>query len=206
MERVISRVRSIPVPGGRVLFTEGGRGDSLNFILSAKIKLPRRSPDGRENVLAVMGPSDQFGELSVFDPGPRTATATAVTDVKLARMPQSVLRPWIEAHPEVGERLLHVLARRLRRTNDSVADLIFTDVPGRVAKALLQMADRFGSREGEGLRVKHDLTQEELAQLVGASRETVNKALADFVHRGWIQLQGKSVVVLDEDRLRRRAR
>ncbi|HEX2072931.1 MAG TPA: Crp/Fnr family transcriptional regulator, partial [Geodermatophilus sp.] len=142
----------------------------------------------------------------VFDPGPRTATATAVTDVKLARMPQSVLRPWIEAHPEVGERLLHVLARRLRRTNDSVADLIFTDVPGRVAKALLQMADRFGSREGEGLRVKHDLTQEELAQLVGASRETVNKALADFVHRGWIQLQGKSVVVLDEERLRRRAR
>ena len=94
-----------------------------------------------------MGPSDQFGELSVFDPGPRTATATAVTDVKLARMPQSVLRPWIEAHPEIGEQLLRVLARRLRRTNDSVADLIFTDVPGRVAKALLQMADRFGSRE-----------------------------------------------------------
>src|SRR5215218_8800232 len=204
VEPVLSRLEMSTLPRGRVIFNEGEPGDSLYIVVSGKIKLSRRSPDGRENVLAVMGPSDQFGELSVFDPGPRTATA--VTDVKLARMPQSVLRPWIEAHPEIGEQLLRVLARRLRRTNDSVADLIFTDVPGRVAKALLQMADRFGSRDTEGLRVKHDLTQEELAQLVGASRETVNKALADFVHRGWIQLQGKSVVVLDEDRLRRRAR
>ncbi len=206
VEPVASRLEMLTLPRGRVIFNEGEPGDSLYIVVTGKIKLSRRSPDGRENVLAVMGPSDQFGELSVFDPGPRTATATAVTDVKLARMPQSVLRPWIEAHPEIGEQLLRVLARRLRRTNDSVADLIFTDVPGRVAKALLQMADRFGSRESDGLRVKHDLTQEELAQLVGASRETVNKALADFVHRGWIQLQGKSVVVLDEERLRRRAR
>jgi CRP/FNR family transcriptional regulator, cyclic AMP receptor protein len=205
-EPVASSLEIVTLPRGRVVFNEGESGDSLYVVLSGKIKLSRRAPDGRENVLAVMGPSDQFGELSVFDPGPRTATATAVTDVRLAKMPNNMLRPWITAHPEIGEQLLRVLARRLRRTNDSVADLIFTDVPGRVAKALLQMADRFGSRESDGLRVKHDLTQEELAQLVGASRETVNKALADFVHRGWIQLQGKSVVVLDEDRLRRRAR
>jgi CRP-like cAMP-binding protein len=191
---------------GDSLFHEGDPGDRLYVVTEGKVKLHRTSPDGRENMLAVIGPGELIGELSLFDPGPRTATATAVTDVKLARMPQSTLRLWIEAHPEIGEQLLRVLARRLRRTNDSVADLIFTDVPGRVAKALLQMADRFGSRESDGLRVKHGLTQEELAQLVGASRETVNKALADFVHRGWIQLQGKSVVVLDEERLRRRAR
>jgi CRP/FNR family transcriptional regulator, cyclic AMP receptor protein len=99
-----------------------------------------------------------------------------------------------------------VLARRLRRTNDSVADLIFTDVPGRVAKALLQMADRFGSRESDGLRVKHDLTQEELAQLVGASRETVNKALADFAGRGWLRLEARAVILLDVERLAKRSR
>ena len=110
------------------------------------------------------------------------------------------------AHPEIAEQLLRVLARRLRRTNDTLADLIFTDVPGRVAKELLQLAQRFGSREGGGLRVTHDLTQEELAQLVGASRETVNKALADFAHRGWLRLEGKTVVILDPERLRRRAR
>ena len=206
VDPVLSRLEIVTLPRGRVIFNEGEPGDSLYIVLSGKIKLSRRAPDGRENVLAVMGPSDQFGELSVFDPGPRTATATAVTDTRLARLKKSSLRPWLNNRPEIAEQLLRVLARRLRRTNDALADLIFTDVPGRVAKALLQMADRFGSREADGLRVRHDLTQEELAQLVGASRETVNKALADFVHRGWIQLQGKSVVILDEDRLRRRAR
>ena len=206
VEPVVSRLEMLTLPRGRVIFNEGEPGDSLYIVLSGKIKLSRRAPDGRENVLAVMGPSDQFGELSVFDPGPRTATATAVTDVKLARMPQSVLRPWLEAHPEIGERLLHVLARRLRRTNDALADLIFTDVPGRVAKNLLQMAGRFGTRDGGVLRVTHDLTQEELAQLVGASRETVNKALADFASRAWLRLDGKSVIILDPERLARRAR
>src|SRR4051794_29546292 len=119
----------ITLPRGRVIFNEGEPGDSLYIVVNGKIKLSRRSPDGRENVLAVMGPSDQFGELSVFDPGPRTATATAVTDVKLARMQQSLLRSWIEAHPEIGEQLLRGLARPLRRTNDSGAGPIFPDVP-----------------------------------------------------------------------------
>ena len=83
---------------------------------------------------------------------------------------------------------------------------IFTDVPGRVAKNLLQMAGRFGTRDGGVLRVTHDLTQEEIAQLVGASRETVNKALADFASRGWLRLDGKSIIILDPERLARRAR
>ena len=191
---------------GDVIIREGEQGDSLYIVTSGKVKLSRKAPDGRENLLSILGPSDMFGELSIFDPGPRTSSAVCVTDVSVQAMDRSALKRWIAERPEISDQLLRVLARRLRRTNNNLADLIFTDVPGRVAKALLQMADRFGSRDADGLRVKHDLTQEELAQLVGASRETVNKALADFVHRGWIQLQGKSVVVLDEERLRRRAR
>lgn len=191
---------------GATIFHEGDAGDSLYVVLAGKVKIGRKANDGRENMLAVMGPSDQFGELSLFDPGPRTATATALTDVRLARMDKGVLRPWITEHPEIAEQLLRVLARRLRRTNNIVADLIFTDVPGRVAKALLQLASRFGTPGGQHIRVTHDLTQEELAQLVGASRETVNKALADFVNRKWLRLEGKTVVILDHDRLARRAR
>ena len=102
--------------------------------------------------------------------------------------------------------LLQALAQRLRRINEVKADLVFTDVPGRVAKALLDLSDRFGVPTPEGIQVNHDLTQEELAQLVGASRETVNKALADFVARGWIQLHPKSVLLIDPERLRKRAR
>jgi CRP/FNR family cyclic AMP-dependent transcriptional regulator len=101
--------------------------------------------------------------------------------------------------------MLGALAQRLRRINDIKADLVFTDVPGRVAKALLDLAERFGTQEENGIQVHHDLTQEELAQLVGASRETVNKALADFAARGWVQLSAKSVLLLDTDRLRKRA-
>ncbi len=189
-----------------VLFAEGDPGDRLYVIVEGKIKLGRTSVDGRENLLAILGPGQMFGELSLFDPGPRTATATAVTDTRLARLKKSSLRPWLNNRPEIAEQLLRVLARRLRRTNDALADLIFTDVPGRVAKALLQLAQRFGSQEAGLLRVTHDLTQEEIAQLVGASRETVNKALADFAHRGWLRLEGKSVLILDPERLARRAR
>jgi CRP-like cAMP-binding protein len=94
----------------------------------------------------------------------------------------------------------------LRRSNDTLADLVFSDVPGRVAKQLLDLSTRFGVVSDEGVRVVHDLTQEELAQLVGASRETVNKALADFAGRGWLRLEQRSVVLLDIERLRRRAR
>jgi CRP-like cAMP-binding protein len=205
-EALSSQLETVDYPRGSAIFSEGELGDRLYIILDGKVKLGRRSPDGRENLLAVMGPADMFGELSVFDPGPRTSTAVAVTDVRLATMDRTALRAWIAKRPEIAEQLLRVLARRLRRTNNSLADLIFTDVPGRVAKALLQLARQFGAQENGHLRVTHDLTQEELAQLVGASRETVNKALADFGQRGWLRLEGKSVLILDADRLTRRAR
>jgi CRP/FNR family transcriptional regulator, cyclic AMP receptor protein len=191
---------------GQEIFSEGQPGDRLYIILSGKVKIGRRAPDGRENLLAVMGPSDMFGELSIFDPGPRTSSVVAVTDVRAVSLDRPALREWIAKRPEIAEQLLRVLARRLRRTNNMLADLIFTDVPGRVAKELLRLAKRFGSQDGGLLRVTHDLTQEEIAQLVGASRETVNKALADFAHRGWVRLEGKSVLILEPERLARRAR
>ena len=191
---------------GEIVFSEGEQGDTLYIVLDGKVKIGRRAADGRENMLSVMGPSDMFGELSLFDPGPRTATATVVTDARLAYLAHASLRPWITDRPEIAEQLLRVLARRLRRTNDALADLIFTDVPGRVAKQLLALSERFGSEEPDGLRVHHDLTQEELAQLVGASRETVNKALADFASRGWVRVDSRALTILDADRLARRAR
>jgi CRP/FNR family transcriptional regulator len=146
-----------------------------------------------------------FGELSLFDPGPRTATATAITEATLSGLGHDDLQPLLTQRPEVAGRLLAALARRLRRTNEAMADLVFSDVPGRVAKALLDLSTRFGVTVDDGLRVTHDLTQEELAQLVGASRETVNKALADFAARGFLRLEGRAVVILDVDRLTRRA-
>jgi CRP/FNR family cyclic AMP-dependent transcriptional regulator len=197
---------TVELKRGERLFSEGDEGDKLYVVLDGKIKLTRAAPDGRENLLSVHGPGEMFGELSLFDPRPRTSSAAAVTDSRLVALAHDVLRTWLKDRPDVSMHLLRALAQRLRRINDVKADLVFTDVPGRVAKALLDLADRFGEIERNGIQVHHDLTQEELAQLVGASRETVNKALADFAARGWLQLQGKSVLLLDPDRLRRRAR
>ncbi|MHC9295411.1 Crp/Fnr family transcriptional regulator [Mycobacterium sp. LTG2003] len=199
------QLEPVSFPRGKVIFVEGEPGDTLFIITSGKVKIGRKSVDGRESLLTLMGPSDMFGELAIFDPGPRTSTVTALTDVHAVTMSRSVLRSWIADRPEIAEQLLRVLARRLRRTNDNLSDLIFTDVPGRVAKQLLYLAQRFGSREGGSLRVDHELTQEEIAQLVGSSRETVNKALSDFAQRGWIRVQGKSILIDNTERLARRA-
>jgi CRP/FNR family transcriptional regulator, cyclic AMP receptor protein len=191
---------------GHVVFREGDPGDQLYVVAEGKIKLGRSSADGRENLLAIIGPGEMFGELSLFDPGPRTATATAVTDARVLALSHPDLRPWLTGRPEVALSLLRQVARRLRRTNEVLGDLVFSDVPGRVAKALLDLSKRFGIPSEEGVHVSHDLTQEELAQLVGASRETVNKALADFASRGWLRLEARAVVLLDPERLARRAR
>lgn len=201
-----SSMSSASLRRGEILFNEGDDGNQLYVVTEGKIKLGRTSPDGRENLLAILGPGQMFGELSFFDPGPRSATATAVTDVELKSLGHEALSPVLNAHPDVAHALLNQLAGRLRRTNEVVGDLVFSDVPGRVAKALLDLASRFGRRADDGVHVNHDLTQEELAQLVGASRETVNKALADFASRGWLRLEPRSVVILDLERLQRRAR
>ncbi|MCM3688723.1 MULTISPECIES: Crp/Fnr family transcriptional regulator [Kocuria] len=191
---------------GSTLFHEGDPGDQLYFIVSGKIKLGRTAPDGRESLVAIMGPGELFGEMALFDPSPRSTSATAVSETRLAGLKHENLKKVIERSPDVSAQLLQALARRLRRTNESLADLVFSDVPGRVAKALLDLADRFGRPATDGILVAHELTQEELAQLVGASRETVNKALAEFVQRGWIRLEARAVVILDLQRLKQRSR
>ncbi|MPV37391.1 Crp/Fnr family transcriptional regulator [Georgenia subflava] len=191
---------------GETLFNEGDPGDRLYILLDGKVKLGHTASDGRENLLAVLGPGELLGELTLFDPGPRSTTATAVAGTRMLQLEHGALMTFLESRPELAKHMLKALAQRLRRTNESLADLVFSDVPGRVAKALLDLADRFGQTTDEGVHVPHDLTQEELAQLVGASRETVNKSLAEFVSRGWIRLEGRAVLLLDVDRLRRRAR
>ncbi len=197
---------SVKLRRGEVLFHEGDSGDKLYIVGEGKVKLGRTSSDGRENLLAILGPGQMFGELSLFDPGPRSATVTAVTDSMFFSLSHADMLKWLEGRADVAHGLLSQLASRLRRANDVVADLVFSDVPGRVAKALLDLADRFGRTADDGVHVHHDLTQEELAQLVGASRETVNKALADFASRGWLRLEPRSVVLMDIERLSRRAR
>lgn len=205
-EALARTMTPIQLSRGAVLFREGDTGNQMYILTDGKVKLGRHGSSGRESLHAVLGPGQMFGELSVFDPGPRSTTATAVSDSELWVLEHSELVAWLNGRPGAAKGLLRQLAGRLRKTNDVVSDLVFSDVPGRVAKALLDLAQRFGEEAPQGLLVRHDLTQEELAHLVGASRETVNKALADFATRGWLRLEPRSVTILDMERIERRAR
>ena len=190
---------------GTVLYTEGDPGDRLYIVLSGKVKISRRSRDGREGLMALLGPTDHFGDFELLDGGPRVAAATVVSDARLALLPKPVLDRWVAHHPHVAEQLLRVIARGIRGHRAAVDDRLFSDVPGRVAGRLVQLAQRFGVAEDGATRVVHDLTQSELAQFVGASRESVNKVLAEYAARGWVRLEHKCVVILDNAPLVRRA-
>jgi CRP-like cAMP-binding protein len=183
---------------GDTVFAEGEQGDTLYIVLSGKVKV------GRHAATAARTCCRSWARATCSASCRSSTRAPDGHRHGAHRRPagladQASLRPWIRDRPEIAEQLLRVLARRLRRTNDALADLIFTDVPGRVAKALLSLAERFGTQEADGVRVHHDLTQEELAQLVGASRETVNKALADFAGRGWMRVDSRAVTILDAE-------
>ncbi|OOK65265.1 putative transcriptional regulator [Mycobacterium kansasii] len=202
----VDQLVPVTFPPRRTVFREGEPGDDLYIVLEGKVKIRHRTADGRESLIAVLGPTDMFGELALFDPGPRTSTVTTLTEVTAVRMDRCALRAWIGSHPDITLQLLRVLARRLRRTNDTLCDLIFTDVPGRVAKQLLDLARRFGTSTETTLSVDLGVNQKELAQLAGSTRETVNKALSDFTQRGWIYQQGKTLFILAPDKLAYRAR
>ena len=205
-ESLLQSMVSLKLNKGQVLFKEGQEGDRLFVIVQGKIKLGTASGDGRENLLSILGPGEMFGELSLFDPEPRASTATAVTDSRLVSLAHDAVIGLVTSHPQTSLELLRRLAQRLRKSNEVLADLVFADVPGRVAKAIMELGERFGVQKDDGLHVNHDLTQEELAQLVGASRDTVNKALADFAARGWVKLEPRAVLVTDVERISKRGR
>ncbi|WP_062462592.1 Crp/Fnr family transcriptional regulator [Demequina soli] len=203
---LISQMRRRELVRGENIFVEGDDGHALYVVVKGKVKLARTARDGRENLLALVGVGDMLGELSVFDPGPRLSRAHTVEDTVVYELPKQVLDIWLDDHLEMSRHMLRALAQRIRRQSNTMADLVFSDVPGRVAKAILDLGHRFGRMERGHVTVRHGLTQEELAQLVGASRETVNKALADFASRGWIDVHIGAVEVYEPERLRARSR
>lgn len=199
------QLRQVDVRRGDVVYSQDEPADGLHVILTGKVKICCHSVDGREQLLAIRGPGDILGAVSVLDPGPRTATAIAVTDVCTAMVDSDTLQVWMAERPQIAQHLLRFMAARLRRANTHLLDIVFDDVPGRVAKELLHLAQRFGVQRADCWQVTHDLTQTDIAQLVGATRESVNKALCDFVARGWITTDGKTTLIHHPQLLAKRA-
>jgi CRP/FNR family transcriptional regulator, cyclic AMP receptor protein len=182
-----------------LLFTQGDPAGELFVIEEGRVAIATKAPDGRESVLAVLESGALFGELPLFDGSPRSADARALTESRVIVLSYDPVRDVLQARPELLWTVTRLLARWLRATDEALADAVFLDVPGRTAKRLLELA-------GDGNEFKLPVTQEELAGMVGASRERVNKAIASFIRLGWLQQQDRTYKIIQRDRLELRAR
>lgn len=191
---------------GNVIFVQGEQGERCFSIVQGSVKISAYHSDGREAVIAVLGPGDVFGELALFDQAPRSADATAIEDSEVLSLDTKAITEAIAAFPDLGLSLLRVLGRRLRHTNEALQDIAFFDVPGRVARRIADLAESYGQKTDEGVLIDLPLSQENLAQMVGATRESVNKALALLKRRGLVSRIGRRYVVSDIGQLRSRAK
>ncbi len=205
VEELTAKAEIREVASGADLYRQGDASEAeLYVLLAGKVAITRRTEGGRGRS-ELLGPGEVFGELSVLDPGPRERTATATVDARVAAVTRPVYLEWALARPYVCERLFRVLARRLRRTDDEALDLLFVDVGARLAKALCDLSSRFGQETPSGILVDHGLSQQQLAEMVGTSRETLNKQLQSFANRGWLTSGRGLLVIREPARLARRA-
>jgi CRP/FNR family transcriptional regulator/CRP/FNR family cyclic AMP-dependent transcriptional regulator len=183
---------------GDVVFHKGDPGETMYLIAEGQVKVVLPSDSGDEALLEVLDPGDFFGELSLLDGQPRSATIVATEPT------ETVVLKAIRSNPEVAIHLLQALCQRLRETDEFVSDTVFLDVPGRVAKKLLELADAYGERTPRGTVIGLRLTQQELARMVGATRESVNKHLGAYRARGIIDVDRQRFVIVKRDELQRR--
>jgi CRP/FNR family transcriptional regulator/CRP/FNR family cyclic AMP-dependent transcriptional regulator len=171
---------------GEVIFHRDDPGQVLYMIKEGKVKICIISPDGQEISLAVFGKGEAFGEFALLDGLPRSADAIAMEKVECYTLQRSDFHNAIMKNPKIAIQVLEALTKRLRNTDNMVEDLIFLDVYGRVAKKLLELADAHGVKTDDGVRIDVRLTQQELASMVGASRESVNKVMGYFTEKDFI--------------------
>ncbi len=173
---------------------------------AGRISIGTISEDGKEVVLNVLGRGEEFGEIALLDGKERTADATAMAECHLLVLDRSDFMPFLESHPEVAARLIAMLCERVRWVSQSYEDSLFMDLPARLAKRLLLLAETHGEPAGTGTRIEFPLSQQELAKMAGVSREAVNKLLRAWQSEGLIALDHSHLTILDEDRLRRLAK
>ena len=199
LDTVLAATEALSFARGGVLFTENDPAAELFVVVSGRIAIANRSIDGRESVVALMERGDLLGEMPLFDGLPRSAEARALEPSEVLAIPYAPLRAIYVQQPELLWNVVEMLANRLRNTDEQLADSVFLDVTGRTAKRLLELA-------GEADEFSLPITQEELAGMVGASRERVNKAIASFVRLGWIEQSERRYRITNREQLELRAR
>lgn len=201
LERIGNLMFERRYPKGRIVFVEGEPGEALYLLKEGKIKLTRQAEDGREHILHLVHAGEVFAEVVLFDGGGYPATAETMEDCQIGIIRNKDLEGIIADDPQLALAMLKIMARRLRAAQEKVMSLALHDAVRRVATTLLRLAEEHGVAEPEGLRLNLNLTNQDLANLAGTSRETVSRTLSDFRRRGIVRFSGQQVLILNRRRL-----
>jgi CRP/FNR family cyclic AMP-dependent transcriptional regulator len=198
-DRELDVVRSVATektyPKNAVVLTEGEMGDSLYMIQSGKVKVFIGDEDGREIILKILGPGDFFGEMSMIDKQPRSASVTTIEASMFLVLAHAGFERCVEEAPRIGTMVMQILAQRVREADRKIGTLALMDVYGRVASTLLELSVYNNGK----LMVGEKLSQQDLANMVGASREMVNRILKDLSERGFISIESKSITIINRE-------
>jgi CRP-like cAMP-binding protein len=196
IDRIGSYMKIRKIPRGATIFTKGDPGTGLIGVLQGSVKISIASADGRDIVLNIIQAGEIFGEIALLDGHPRTADATAMSECELMVIERRDFMQFLRTQPDMTLKFIEILCARLRRTSEQVQDLTFLNLPTRLAKALLQLQAETSTPNG-----KVAITQRELSQIIGRSRESTNKQLRAWSKRGWIALDRGGVTVVAPDQL-----
>ncbi len=185
----------------QIIFHLGDPAGLLYIISSGKVKISYSTADGQEAVLAILGAGDFFGELALLDDSPRSASAEAIDDTETLTLHRDEFLSYLDNNPAFARHVLNILARRIRHLNSQISDIFFLDLPARLARTLILLADQHGRETPDGIVIELALTQTDLAEMTGATRVSINKAIGRFRRANWVHIQGREVTVLDREAL-----
>ena len=201
LEQIAGQVMRRTYGAGVTLFHQGMPGSSIYVIEEGSVRVFAVGLTGQEHTFTTFGPDNFFGELSVIDGGPRTASAITLEPSVVWLLSKDLFHRILDDYPSVCRTITTILAGRVRRSATHVEAIIFQDVLGRVAYEILNLSERHGQPENGGIRIEMPLTQSDLASIVGATRESVNKALATLRKRELLEMEGTSLLVLEPEKL-----
>jgi len=186
---------------GEVLFRKGAEGSSLFGVLKGRLRIWASGADGKELTFRYAEPGDLVGEMALLDPAPRSATVEAVPASELLTLDRREFMPFLIKHPRVAVNLAALMVRRVRALSDQLEDSLLLPLPARVAKKLLSLAKTYGKRTPEGLLIDLELPQQQLGDLVGATRESMNKVLRGFSEQGLVRVENRFILLLRPDEI-----
>lgn len=185
----------------QIIFHLGDPAGLLYIIAQGKVKISHSSPEGQEAVLAILGKGDFFGELALLDDSPRSATAEAIESTETLTLHRDDFLTYLDNNPAFARHVLNTLAKRIRHLNNQISDIFFLDLPARLARTLLLLAEQHGRQTNGAIIIDLSLTQTDLAEMTGATRVSINKALGRFRRANWVLVEGRQLTILDSKAL-----